>query len=107
VRSPILLRSTCANVAAIVAIASPAPWLYPRLNESYRRLIQISFDSALRYYRQNRGRGADAVEISPFFKRQDVYKGFEAFWKSKENATLRKPFESATVRFRANLAEGR
>jgi hypothetical protein len=44
------------------------------------------------------------VEISPFFKRQDVYRGFEAFWKSKENASLRKPFENAAVRFHMNPA---
>jgi hypothetical protein len=95
------------SAAETFRLMSEAPWLYSQLNESYRRLIEIAFDSALRYYRQNRGRGADAVEISPFFKRQDVYAGFEVFWASKENASLRKPFESAAARFRANLAEGR
>ena len=42
-----------------------APQLYRRLNEEYQRLLRLTFDSALRYYRKERGTGSEAVEVTP------------------------------------------
>jgi hypothetical protein len=80
--------------------ACEAPQWYPRLTVEYDRLVRLTFDSALRYYRKHRGTGRNAVELSPFFKRADVYKGFEAFWPSEANETLRSRFNRSAARFR-------
>ena len=68
------------------------------------RLIGITFESVLRFYRRERGTGKDAIEVSPFFKRADVYQRFQAFWPTQGNATLRTRYERARDRFRAALA---
>ncbi|MEX2645332.1 MAG: AIPR family protein [Gaiellaceae bacterium] len=77
-----------------------APQWYPRLTEEYHRLLRLTFDSVLRYYRKERGTGRQTVEVTPFFKRTDVYKGYEAFWPSAVNATLRTRFDKSADRFR-------
>jgi hypothetical protein len=76
-----------------------APQWYSRLDGEHQRLLRITFDSVLRYYRRERGTGHNAVEISPFFKRADVYGGFEKFWPSQTNATVRGRFERSAARF--------
>ena len=76
-----------------------APQWYPRLHAEHQRLLGITFDSALRYYRNARGKGKQAAEITPFFKRGDVYKGFTAFWSSQPNASLRTRFDRSAGRF--------
>ena len=81
------------------------PNRYPRLRTEYLRLIELSFGSALRYYRKARGRGANAVEVSPFFKRGDVYPGFQEYWPTEANATLRKRFERSAPKFKELLTE--
>lgn len=60
----------------------------------------MTFDSVLRYYRKERGTGRQAVEVTPFFKRTDVYKGYETFWPTAANATLRTRFDKSASRFR-------
>jgi hypothetical protein len=82
-----------------------APPLYPKLDDEHQRLLRISFDSVLRYYRSERASGSNAVEVSPFFKRADVHKGYEVFWPGAANATLRKRFERSAPRFRALLKD--
>jgi hypothetical protein len=82
-----------------------APHWYPRLSEEYERLLRITFDSVLRYYRRERGVGRDAAEVSPFFKRADVGKGYEAFWPTQANATLRTRFDRSASRLRDLLRD--
>jgi hypothetical protein len=85
--------------------ACEAPQWHPRLDAEHRRLLHLTFDSALRYYRKERGTGRDAVEVTPFFKRADVYKGYEAFWPTAANATLRSRFDRSSMRFRELLKD--
>lgn len=76
-----------------------------KLNAEYQRLISTTYDSALRYYRADRGRGIEAVEVSPFFKRSGSYDGFARFWPKRTNASLRTRFNKSASRFKALLAE--
>lgn len=58
---------------------------FPHLATALERIIDAAYKEALRDFRLNRGKGKDRIEISVFFKRRDVYEGFEAFWKSTAN----------------------
>lgn len=82
-----------------------SPQFYPRLNQEHQRLLRLSYDSVLRYYRKERGSGRNSVEVSPFFKRADVYKGYEAFWPTEANATLRTRYNKSASRFRELLKD--
>jgi hypothetical protein len=77
-----------------------APHWYPKLDDEHKRLLRLTFDSVLRYYRRERGTGRDAAEVSPFFKRGDVYKGYLSFWPTNANASLRTRYERSVARFR-------
>jgi hypothetical protein len=79
------------------------PKVFPHTHAAFQGLINVTFDSALRYYRSARGTGRGMVEVSPFFKRGDVYSGFEDFWPTKVNEALRKRFERTLVRFKQLL----
>ncbi|MFH1924558.1 MAG: hypothetical protein ABIP48_32295 [Planctomycetota bacterium] len=49
--------------------------------------INTAFIHADRYFKQNRGTGAAAVDVSQFFKnRRNHHKHFEAFWDSESTA---------------------
>lgn len=82
-----------------------APQWYPKLANEHQRLLRLTFESVLRYHRRERGTGKNAVEVSPFFKRADVYRGFEKFWPSQANTTLRRRFERSATRFRDLLSD--
>jgi len=50
-----------------------------------QRAIEHTFKGALAFYRAERGTGKDRLELSPFFKRQDVYERFSQYWRSQKN----------------------
>ena len=78
----------------------------PNADASYahlQRAIEYAFKGALSFYRQERGKGAERVELSTFFKRQDLDKRFEKFWTTKANP-YRDRFEKAARRFASDLA---
>lgn len=49
------------------------------------RAAKHAFAGAVRFYRADRGRGKDRIELSPFFKRQNVYDEFLRSWRSQKN----------------------
>ncbi|HEX6206478.1 MAG TPA: AIPR family protein [Solirubrobacterales bacterium] len=65
--------------------------------------IGHAFKGTLAYYRQERGKGADRVELSTFFKRQDLDPSFDRFWRSRKNPH-RNRYEKAAKRFAEDLA---
>ena len=78
-------------------------------DDRYRELERSAkhcFNAALQFYRANRGRGREQIEVSPFFKRQDVYERFERFWRSKKNSH-RTRYNNAVKDFRKKLADSR
>jgi len=60
--------------------------------------IEKCFVAALRFYRANRGRGAQAIDVSRFFQRVGLHEGFARFWRSEDN-TSRNPFNRNWDRF--------
>jgi hypothetical protein len=76
-----------------------------QLNAEYQRLLRYLFDTTLRFYRSERGRGSNAIEVSPFFKRGDVYLKFEGYWSSTTNSEARGRFDRAAARFCELLAQ--
>jgi hypothetical protein len=74
----------------------------PRLNERVLRplntAIDIAFRECLAFYRQNRGSGPRAVDVSAFFNRGNRHKEFGKFWEQSGSQARRKRFDSALVR---------
>jgi hypothetical protein len=52
--------------------------------------IDLAYVSAIDYYRKKRGAGAERLDLATFFKRRDVYAGFDRFWRSADNVASRK-----------------
>jgi hypothetical protein len=65
--------------------------------------IRHSFAAVLSYYRKERGRGRDRVEVIAFFKRQDIFKGFEQFFSSSKKGLHATRFENAARRLAVSL----
>lgn len=68
----------------------------------FDRAIGHAFKGALSYYRHERGKGADRVELPTFFKRQDLDDPFDRFWESTKNPH-RQRYEKAAKRFAEGL----
>jgi hypothetical protein len=66
------------------------------------RAIGHAFKGSLAFYRHFRGTGSDRVEISTFFKRQDLDEAFSRFWAANETSHSAR-YEKAAARFRATL----
>jgi hypothetical protein len=66
------------------------------------RAVKHVFNGTLAFYRAERGTGRDRLELSTFFKRQDVYDGFARFWRSRRNSH-RQRYTKAATRVRAGL----
>jgi AIPR protein len=81
----------------------------PRHNE--RRLqplhkaIELAFLECLAFYRQNRGAGPRAVDVSAFFNRPNRHEEFATFWEESGSAARKKRFDSALSRFAKRLKE--
>jgi hypothetical protein len=69
-----------------------------------RRTVNHAFKGATAFYRAERGKGRDRIELSPFFKRQDVSDRFARFWRSNRNVH-RSRYTNARKRFIARLEE--
>jgi hypothetical protein len=66
------------------------------------RAINMAFNEALRYYRQNRGTGDAQLDISLFFKnRKNHHRMFEKYWASVPRS--RDKFERNIKRFQKVL----
>jgi hypothetical protein len=79
-------------------------WQEDRRYALLERAAKHAFAGALRHYRAERGTGSDRLELSPFFKRQQVYEQFERFWRSRKNPAKPK-YTKAAGAFRAGLQE--
>jgi hypothetical protein len=66
------------------------------------RAIGHAFKGTLAYYRHERGKGPDRVELSTFFKRQDLDDPFSRFWSSRKNPH-RQRYEKSAKRFSGSL----
>lgn len=75
-----------------------------RWNRHLDKAAEQLYLAALTFYRANRGAGATAVDVSNFFYRAGLMKGFEQFWRSRLNR--RRGTVSEAVRlFGSDLAE--
>jgi len=96
-----MLRS-CANQERFVCRLQHN---YDDIHPPLIRAINSVFVAALAYWRENRGKGAKAVDVSTFFRnKRGRHKEFERFWCGKNN-TCRSKFEAAWRRFSEVLAE--
>ena len=79
----------------------------PRLNERLlsplNTAIDIAFRECLAFYRQNRGSGPRAVDVSAFFNRRDRHKEFAKYWEQSASQPRKKRFDSALVRLHNQL----
>jgi len=60
--------------------------------------------AALRFYRQKRGKGAKATDVSTFFRRRKLPAAFTKFWNSKAN-NQRATFQKHLKKFEQALNE--
>lgn len=54
-------------------------------NRHLDKAVEQLYLAALAFYRSKRGIGATAVDVSNFFYRANLIKGFESFWRSGAN----------------------
>jgi hypothetical protein len=86
--------------------AMEQPTRHPEIASPITDAIDIAFRIASDYYRRRRGGGLDRVDLATFFKRRDVYAGFERFWRSRQNpAGRRQRFRDATREFGRGLTK--
>ena len=62
------------------------------------------FRAALQFYRARRGRGARALDPSSFFKRKNLHREFDRFWRGSGNSH-RRTFGRVWNRFRRELKQ--
>jgi len=60
------------------------------------------FVASLKFYRMKRGKGATATDVSTFFQRRNLHKGFVNYWKGSGNKS-RKVFHKLMKRFENSL----
>ena len=79
----------------------------PRQNEALLqpldRAVEVAFLECLAFYRQNRGSGPTAVDVSAFFNRRNRHKEFGAYWDQSGSAPRKKRFDGALARFTKQL----
>ena len=68
------------------------------------RAIGRIFSVVLRFYRNNRGSGPTAIDVSTFFKRRNLNREFLRFWRSPRNPA-RSKFTAHWTRFQKALEE--
>jgi hypothetical protein len=76
-----------------------------QLLQSLHRAIDVAFLECLAFYRQNRGAGPRAVDVSAFFNRRNRHKEFGAHWDEFGSAARRKRFDSSLARFALHLKQ--
>ena len=79
----------------------------PRQNEALlqplHRAVELAFLECLAFYRQNRGSGPTAVDVSAFFNRPNRHKEFATYWDRDGSESRKKRFDSAVARFARQL----
>jgi hypothetical protein len=68
------------------------------------RFVDICFRAALSFFRAKRGTGAEAIDVSTFFKRVKLDEQFEKYWRSASNK-YREQARAALRRFERELLE--
>ncbi len=66
------------------------------------RAIDAAFSAALRFYRNKRGSGRKAIDVSTFFQRRNLHKEFAKYWRGSRNKS-RPGFNRAWANFRKEL----
>jgi AIPR protein len=72
--------------------------------DQLKRAIGHAFKGTLSFYRHERGSGPERVELSTFFKRQDLDERFDRFWRSAKNPH-RQRYAKAAKRFSQTLSD--
>jgi AIPR protein len=68
------------------------------------RAIDATYTGVLHFYRENRGHGPTATDVSTFFKRRQLDQQFERFWR-RGPKTAKARFKRSHTHFRKALAE--
>jgi hypothetical protein len=68
------------------------------------RSIEPVYREALRFYREKRGTGQRAIDVSTFFQRRNLHKEFARYWRSSRNRS-RGVFQRSWGRFAKALRE--
>jgi AIPR protein len=76
-----------------------------RLLQPLHKAIELAFLECLAFYRQNRGPGPRAVDVSAFFNRPARHEEFATFWDKSGSVARKKRFDSALARFAKQLKE--
>lgn len=58
----------------------------PVIDELDKSITSV-FVASLNFYRANRGRGSQAIDVSKYFARKNLDGGFTAFWPTRENSS--------------------
>lgn len=74
----------------------------PELGAPLIRAITAVYRSALAFYRERRGSGPTAIDVSTFFKRRNLHREFDGYWRRGRNGH-RKHFDRAWSRFEKAL----
>jgi hypothetical protein len=69
------------------------------------RAAEVAFVASLAYYREQRGKGARAIDVSRFFARRSLHTQFKEYWASRRN-TAHTRFDRALSSFVRELREG-
>jgi hypothetical protein len=69
---------------------------------SLQKACEAAYKAALAFYRDNRGGGETALDVSTFFQRRNLHSEFETFWR-KAPAIHRNLFAAAMKRFEKEL----
>jgi hypothetical protein len=66
------------------------------------RAIDAAYRAALAFYRGRRGSGPTALDVSTFFKRRNLHKDFDRYWRGSRNGH-RKAFDRGWSKFERAL----
>jgi hypothetical protein len=87
-------------------VATQQPTRHREVVEPIQELIDLTFKATRDYYTKRRGKGPERLDLATFYKRKDVYAGFERFWRGQQNpARRRAQFRQAVAAFRVALSK--
>lgn len=83
---------------------SESPRSYPEVMDELNRVVERVLQATVKFYKQERGRGQDALDASAFFNSQGRATQFKKFWSSPQNPH-RRYFEISRKRFQSTLKD--
>jgi hypothetical protein len=76
----------------------------PAIETPLLKCIDAAYRAALAFYREKRGHGPTAIDVSTFFQRRNLHNEFESYWRGSKNGA-RKHFDKSWSRFRTAFRE--